>query len=127
MYTDSGFVWSKALEDFCRQNDGREMWYPHFRTGDSVLARFCVTELILVGRKHGQHEIVSKWLGEEFAPVGDCSDGNIELLLTVSGRLIGFADYMMLAWDNPNCASTWQQDLIHLLRGMEPRTLGIIE
>lgn len=127
MYLENGFRWTAYLEDFCNEYGGREIDYPHPFTGGTVKARFCIPEPICVGRKYGQHETTVNHLMEEIAPVGECSNGNIELLLTESGRLIGFADYMLLSWSAEGECDNWRASLARLLQGIKPESMGVID
>jgi hypothetical protein len=126
LYLSNGFLWTIHLEDFVRELAGQEFDYPHPQTGDSVRALFWHPKLIQVGHSYGQHQKTEEFLGEEIAPIGECSDGNIELLLTKTGRLIGFADYLMLAWDSDTSQASWKTSLERLLAGQAPTELGVI-
>lgn len=105
---------------------GKVMKYPHYRTSDLIEARFCVPSLIKVGRNDDQYVLTSAFLGSEIAPVGDCHNMHIELLLTQDGRLIGFADYMLLYWETLSPGS-WRKSIQMLLEGIEPVELGVVE
>ncbi len=127
MYLENGFRWTSHLEEFCNEYGGREIDYPHPFTGEMVNTRFCIPETVRVGRKYGQYETTVNHLGEEIAPVGECSNGNIELLLTESGRLIGFADYMLLSWSAEGEHDNCRASLARLLQGIKPESTGLID
>lgn len=125
LYIEYGFQWSRHLESLVRDYGGQELEYPHPRAKTPVKARLCHIPLIKISRYCGQIEMACDFLGEEIAPVGDCSDGNIELLLSESGRLFGFRDYTLYSWsfsDAPN----WQISLSNMLLGNEPEILADI-
>jgi len=125
LYIQNGFLWNNYLSDFVQEYGGKEIEYPDFRTGSSETANFCWPSLINVGRHYPQHELTAKYFGEEFAPVGDCNRKHIELLLLESGRLVGFADYLLLTWGENSY--DWRSSVKSLLAGVEPVKIGLID
>lgn len=126
LYVKSGYLWTCQLEDFVQEYAGTRMKYPHPITKNKVEVRFCAIDLIQVSRSHGQHVTTSRFLNDDLAPVGDCSDGNIELLLAPSGRLIGFADYMLLSWAVSDKLPNWRESVCRLLAGEDPSVTAVI-
>jgi hypothetical protein len=124
LYLTSGFFWNNNLSEFVSEFAGKETTYPHHKTRISQIARFCLPDLIKVGRSYGQHELTVKYLGEEIAPVGDCNCMHIELLISETGRLIGFADYLLLRWGNDGV--DWRSSMKSLLDGSEAFEIGVI-
>jgi hypothetical protein len=77
-----------------------------------------------VGRFSSYYEAVSEQLQEEVAPVGDCNAAHIDLLLTETGRLVGYAECMLLRWGE---SAQWRQSASSLLRGSEPVVIGEVK
>ena len=126
LYLENGFFWNDFLREFTAEYGGKSVKYFHHQTSDLMTAHFCLPSLIKVGRNYGQHQLTYAYLGEEIAPVGDCNNMHIELLLTEGGRLIDFADYKLLYWGSLKPGS-WKESLQFLLEGNKPIELGNIE
>ena len=64
----------------------------------------------------------SKYLQQRVAPVGDYHGMDVELLLTETGRLIGFCDYLLISWGNQH----WSTAISMILSGDTGFKLGVI-
>ena len=122
LYMLNGFFWNGELRDLVVEYSGKEIMYPHPKTGSDQLARFIRPVQINAGRFSSRYEDITQYLKEEVAPVGDCNAAHIELLLTETGRLVGFAGSMLLRWGGEGIL--WRQSVPALLRGMEPAVIG---
>jgi hypothetical protein len=124
LYTQNGFFWNNHLVEFVQEFGEKVINYRHDKTGTPQTARFCLPVEINVGRAYGQHETTVHFLKEEIAPVGVCNADHIQLLLTEKGRLIGFADYLLLRWGEEN--SDWRSSILKLLQSEAPTKIGVI-
>ena len=124
-YLDNGFFWNENLSAFATEFADKELTYPHHKTGKLMKARFFPTGIMSVNREKAKYELTSQFLKEEVAPVGHCNDDHIDLLLTCSGKLIGFADYLLLRWGHES--EDWRSSLAKLLAGDAPLNLAILE
>ena len=125
LYKDMGFFWNEHLASCVAEFAAKEIPCLHYKTKETMLLRFFPSNILPVGRKYGQYELMVKFLGEEIAPVGDCCDGHIQLFLTESGKLIGFADYLLLRWGDEK--ANWRSSIVELLHGGEALEMGLIE
>jgi hypothetical protein len=125
LYMLNGFFWNGELGDLVVEYSGKEISYRHPKTGSDQLARFIRPVQINVGRFSSYYEAVSAQLQEEVAPVGDCNAAHIDLLLTETGRLVGFADSMLLRWGEES--AKWRLSASSLLRGFEPVVIGQVK
>ena len=124
-YVRNGFFWNQHLAGLISKFGDKEMLYRNPKSHTDEIARFKPSDFVRVGRKYGMYSAVAKFLKEDVAPVGDCNRGNIRLLLTENGRLIGFADYLLLRWGNSDL--DWRSSLSLLLRGDPPAEVGVIQ
>lgn len=118
LYMLNGFFWNGELGELVVEYAGKEIAYDHPKTRREQLARFIRPVQINVGRFSDHYEAIASALREEVAPVGDCNSGHIELLLTESGQLAGYADSMLLRWDGGNRG--WRSAISALLTGIQP-------
>ena len=125
IYITNGFEWTPFLEAFLHEWAGRTIYYPQHETGDLVKARMAYLPLIEVGSDYGLHRTTRSFLGEGYAPIGDCENGNVYLFLTDSGKLVGFADYLLLSW-GAGTAEDWRKSLELLFAGGAPKCFGEI-
>jgi hypothetical protein len=125
IYLRKGFFWNDDLADFAGDYVGREISYLHPYTGDAVTARFFPALADFPDRAKSICRLIVEYLGEEIAPVGDCNQQHIELFLTKSGKLIGFADYLLLRWGEEELK--WRASLDLLLQGAKETKVGVID
>ncbi len=125
LYRKNGFFWNQILESAVKEHAGREISYQHHKTGRPKVACFFPDDLFVVGREYGQYQTIVEYLNEEVAPIGNCDGGYIELFLTQRGKLVGFADYLMLRWGGPEL--DWRSSLQLLADGVAPSEIGVIE
>jgi hypothetical protein len=125
LYLHKGFFLNEELADFMKAYAGQEISYPHSFTGSTCTARFFPPTASFCERSYGPYELTVAYLGEEIAPVGDCDSEYVELLLTKSGKLIGFADYLLLRWGSEDLK--WRESLALLLKGVKATRIGVID
>jgi hypothetical protein len=121
----NGFFWNGELRDLVIEYSGKEITYRHPKTGSDQLARFIRPVQINVGRFNSPYDAVTEHLHEEVAPVGDCNGAHVELLLTETGRLVGFADSMLLRWGEES--AHWRLSASSLLHGFEAVVIGQVK
>lgn len=124
-YLQKGFFWNDELEEFAAAYAGKEILYLHPKSGKTKVVRLFVADGFMMDRTYGAYDATVNFLGEEIAPVGDCNGHYIELLLTKSGKLIGFADYLLLRWGSDDLK--WKESLALLLNGAEATQIGVID
>lgn len=118
LYRKNGFFWNAHLEDLVAEYGGRKISYPHPRGAGDCVAMFCGEDDVELGFSH--YEDLSRHLGERLAYIGHCHAAHVDLLLTESGRLVGYADGLWLRWGDP--AQSWKESLQRLLNG-EPESV----
>lgn len=127
-YTDSGFTWTPHLEEFMQTYAGKKFLHPHPHplVKEKVEAIFYKPSLVRAGTECGSNYWASKFLEEEVAHVGLCNNSNVDLLLSVSGRLVGFVEDMLFSWsDDP--APNWRQSIEQILLGVGAKKIAEFE
>ena len=104
LYVKSGFFWNPELAEFVRVYGGREIaGRKGYYRNSYYPIRFCYPKYIKQGRSNFKYVLTADFLGEDVAPVGDCDGPHTILLLTESGKLFGFSDYIIGRWgENPH-------------------------
>ena len=112
----NGFHWNLAVEEFISEYGGKKIVYSDPTKGSNRTANLGDLTYLDTGAK--SYEDFSRFLGESVIPVGDCHARHIELLLTESGKLMGFADGIWLRWGLAE--ELWVTAVKRLLAGEEP-------
>lgn len=123
LYLSNGFIWNDEIASFIVAYGGKKLDYIDSFSGGLVPAEFFPLDDVRSGRKYGTYTRTAEHLGAEIVPVGYCCNGDIELLLTEAGDIIGFADHLLLSWStapSPN----WEDAMSNLLHGKKPRQIG---
>jgi hypothetical protein len=84
--------------------------------------QFCPRPMIGIGSNDREYRVISHFLGSPVAPVGSTHRGNIDLLLTEDGRLVGVHDYLVMSWGPAGCS--WRESLAAYLAGEDSTVLG---
>lgn len=124
-YRSRGFFWNQHLACLVEEYAGREIPYQHHKTNKAMTVRLLPPDSFVVGREYGPYAVTVKYLNEEISPVGDCNERYVQLFLTESGKLIGFADYLLLRWGGDEL--DWRSSLALLLQGIAPAKIGVIQ
>jgi hypothetical protein len=124
LYQSKGFFWNDCLAEFVAEFGGKELACQHVANGGIHTVRLCRLVWIGVGRALSRSRYVAEFLGEDTAPVGDCDNARVELFLSTSGRLIGLSDQQFLEWGD--FGARWRSAIRDLLRGEEPKIIGVI-
>lgn len=112
LYVENGFAWHEAWAEFLALHGGRTERIT--KTGEVVV--FDITGLVALGPSAFECRSVSKYFGEDAAPVGRFGNWHTILYLTRSGKLFGICDYVVVRWgDDPH----WRTSMERLLEGTE--------
>lgn len=118
VYIQSGFEWHPHLNDFMQHFGGKEIEYLHPLSKEFTKARLYRESQVLWGNESRGIYLGGRYLGESVTPVGDAEDGYVQLLLSISGVLIGFATDNIVSWSNEP-APNWRDSMERMLRGVE--------
>ncbi|MEK7951689.1 hypothetical protein [Luteolibacter soli] len=114
-----GFHWSAELDDFVREYGTRREL--HFLDGSDQI-NLLKSSYIELGAQYGEYVVVSKYLQQRVAPVGDYHRLDVSLFLTETGRLIGSCDYLLISWGDQH----WRTAIPLILGGDTGFELGIV-
>ena len=123
LYLAYRFFWNVNISELLTRFGDKEIDYT-LKDGRSLRARFRVEAYVKLGAGYGQYMEISRVLGESVAPVGDCHNGQIELIITESGKLFGFHDYLLLTW---TVDQSWSSSIDALLSGNPCQQFAMIE
>ncbi len=119
LFVRHGFYWSDELCNFVNEySTHTELSF--FDNSDQI--NLLKPAYIKLGVQYGAYDATSKYLQQRVAPVGDYHGMDVELLLTETGRLIGFCDYLLISWGNQH----WSTAISMILSGDTGFKLGVI-
>jgi hypothetical protein len=121
----NGFKWTAPLEEAARLYGVQVIKYRRFREVPDTMEFFSPPLIIHSKRAHGIYDDMRRFTGEEIAPIGTCERRHVDLMLTESGRLFGYADNLMLTWGPPH--ADWKVSLARLLAGEEAADRGLAD
>jgi hypothetical protein len=127
-YINSGFTWTPHLEELMQMYAGKKFFHPHHHplVKEDVETSFYDPSTVHVGTDTRDIYLTSKELGEEVAHVGWSNNSNVDLLLSVSGRLVGFVEDMLFSWsDDP--APNWRPSIEQILLGVGAKKIADLE
>lgn len=123
-YEKRGFHWTTHLENLMRIFAGASYDYPHYIGDQMMEAEFYDAATMLEEADNDEYRATAKFLNEDVVPVGWCEGGVTDLLLTASGNLVGFNDYLLLSWSSHK-APNWKDAIERLFNGSSPQELGL--
>ncbi|HEY1049135.1 MAG TPA: hypothetical protein VGE39_05245 [Prosthecobacter sp.] len=124
-FESRGFQWTPHLEELTRAHAGDAYDYPHYVGNLTMAAEFYDASTLDGDRSSPRYARTAAYLQEEIAPVGWCEGGVTEMLLTTSGNLIGFNDYLLQSWSSEK-SPNWRDSIERMLRGEDPRVMGTV-
>ena len=129
VYKRHGFFWNIELKQFVQEYGGKKIEYKHPKSGLILYANFCFPEIIrgteIPGRNFDYYVSAAKYLGEDVVLVGNCAQDQIELLLTETGKFIGFDEYTLIRWGTDDFG--WRSGVRNLLNGVAATEIGTIK
>lgn len=127
-YISSGFTWTPHLEALMHMYAGKKFLHPHHHplVKEHVETSFYEPSIIHAGIECRDIYLTSKELGEEVAPVGRNNNSNVDLLLSISGRLVGYVEDMLFSWSDAP-APNWRPSIEQILLGVRSKKIADLE